>query len=102
MSDRMSLSPPTPPQLDFLPPDEHLLTTKEVAQWLRISVRSVENLVHDGELHPIKARRLNRFTIAEVKAFIARWNQKGLPRHVNGTPILPKSLVEDDDFFEEL
>ncbi len=88
--------------LEFLPSGERLLTPEEVCQWLRISQRTLDRYVADGEIRPIKIRRLNRYPVLEIEAFIARWNQKGLPRHVNGTPILPgpTNEVDDDSWME--
>ncbi len=65
-----------------------------MAEWLRVSPRTIETYVSEGQLRPIKVRRLNRFAVAEVTAFIVPWNQTGLPRHVNGTPILPSRPFE--------
>jgi excisionase family DNA binding protein len=51
-------------------PNEKLLTTEEVAEWLNVSVRTVEDWIFDGRLKPIKVGRLNRFPQSRVQAFI--------------------------------
>lgn len=45
-----------------------LLTVDDAAAFLRVSRRTVYQLIADGELRPIKVRRLNRFTQAMLLA----------------------------------
>lgn len=48
-----------------------LLTIKDVAAWLRISVRSVEQLVAMGYLVPIRVKgRIRRFSPSQVEAYL--------------------------------
>lgn len=51
-------------------PKEQLLTTEEVAEWLNVSVRTVEDWIFDGRLIPLKVGRLNRFPLSRVQEFI--------------------------------
>ena len=48
----MSVTPVTP-TLDFLPPDERLLTPGEVCQWLQVARRTLDGYV-SGQLRPVK------------------------------------------------
>jgi len=51
-------------------PDDRLLTTEEVAQWLNVSPRTIDDWVFDGRIKPVKVGRLNRFPLSRVQAFI--------------------------------
>lgn len=51
---------------------ERLLTTKEVAEILRISPRTVERLLKRGELKGIRFGRWWRIPPSEVKSFIQK------------------------------
>ena len=58
---------PTPPTL----PPEPLLTLKQVAMRLGVSVRTVETLVAEGKLVPLRVRpKLRRFDPAAVEAYL--------------------------------
>jgi excisionase family DNA binding protein len=50
---------------------ERLLTTREVAQMLRVSVRFVQLLASRGSLPAIRVGRLWRFRRTDVEAFLA-------------------------------
>ena len=48
-----------------------LLTVKDVAKMLVVSVRQVYRLVSDGQLpKPIKVGNLNRFNLADVEKYL--------------------------------
>jgi excisionase family DNA binding protein len=51
-----------------------LLTRKEVAELLRVSVRTVDRLTADGVLRPVRLRARGRVTFrsADVQALIGR------------------------------
>jgi len=49
---------------------ERLLTTREVAQMLRVSVRFVQLLASRGALPAIRVGRLWRFRPADVEAYV--------------------------------
>lgn len=45
---------------------ERLLTTEDVAVVLKVSVRTVERMLHDGEITPVRLRGLVRFRLEDV------------------------------------
>lgn len=47
-----------------------LLSTDEVALALKVSIRTVENLIAEGEFRPIFVRRQRRFTSESVHAYL--------------------------------
>jgi excisionase family DNA binding protein len=49
----------------------HLLTTREAAERLAVSDRTIANLVSRGRLRPVRIGRAVRFSPAEVERFIA-------------------------------
>ncbi len=59
-----------------------LLTTSDVALHLNCSIRTVANLVRDGELTPIRVRRSVRFHPDQLRNLILAQMQKHLPRHL--------------------
>ena len=66
LADRLSTIPTAPPPL---------LTSTEVADWLNVSERTVDNLVALGELVPVRVTpsgRGRRFERRGVEAFIRR------------------------------
>ena len=66
LADRLSALPSAPPPL---------LTSTEVADWLNVSERTVDNLVALGELIPVRVTpsgRGRRFERQGVEAFIRR------------------------------
>lgn len=66
LADRLSTLPSAPPPL---------LTSTEVADWLNVSERTVDNLVALGELIPVRVTpsgRGRRFERRGVEAFIRR------------------------------
>ena len=66
LADRLSALPSAPPPL---------LTSTEVADWLNVSERTVDNLVALGELIPVRVTpsgRGRRFERRGVEAFIRR------------------------------
>ena len=54
-----------------------LLTKKEVADRLRISIRSLDRLRSQGQLRTVQVRGAVRITDAEVERFIVRNTTKG-------------------------
>jgi excisionase family DNA binding protein len=67
-----------------------LLTYDDVALHLNCSIRTVANLVRDGELTPIRVRRSVRFHPDQLQNLILTQMQKHLPRH------LRQPLATDD------
>ncbi len=55
----------------------NLLTKKEAAERLRISVRSLDRLRSQGQLRTVQVRGAVRITDAEVERFIVRNTSKG-------------------------
>lgn len=51
---------------------EMLLTTGEVARYLRVSINTVHRLADSGDLPSSKVGRLRRFRPADVKAYVER------------------------------
>jgi excisionase family DNA binding protein len=47
-----------------------LLTVEQVAERLNVSVRTVESLIADGELVPLRIRGARRFTDQTIDAFL--------------------------------
>ena len=47
-----------------------LLTKKEVATYLNVSIRTIDTLISEGELIPIKIRTSNRFTPESIERYI--------------------------------
>lgn len=43
-----------------------LMTKQDVADYFQVSVRTVENMVRDGELNPVMVKSLPRFKRADV------------------------------------
>jgi hypothetical protein len=54
--------------------DERMMTSKEVADWLNISTRTVARL--DKELRPSKVRTRKRYKRSIVQAYIDRTEAK--------------------------
>lgn len=52
-----------------------LLDTRDAAKLLACSSGHVRNLVARGELQPIRVGKLLRFSVDDLKAFIARQRQ---------------------------
>jgi excisionase family DNA binding protein len=48
-----------------------LRTPAEVAQWLKVSQRTVRHLTKTRQLRPTYIGRLPRYTVADVEAYIA-------------------------------
>lgn len=46
---------------------ERMLSKKDLAALLAVSVRTVERLVHDGVLNPVRIRGAVRFVESEVR-----------------------------------
>ena len=53
-----------------LPNQRGLLTKEEVAQWLNVSTRTVNNLMSDGLLVPVRLRSVLRFSPDSVEDLI--------------------------------
>jgi excisionase family DNA binding protein len=51
-------------------PDRMLVTKHEVAQLLRVSVRTVERLVATGRLQQVQVERLARFRVGDLEAYV--------------------------------
>jgi excisionase family DNA binding protein len=55
---------------------ERLLTTEDVAVVLKVSVRTVERMLHDGEITPVRLRGLVRFRLEDVIAALRKEDRK--------------------------
>ena len=55
---------------------ERLLTTEDVAVVLKVSVRTVERMLHDGEITPVRLRGLVRFRLEDVMAALRNEDRK--------------------------
>lgn len=55
-----------------LEPTKQLMTKKDVATYLNVSIRTVDTLIAEGELIPIKIRTSSRFTYESVERYIHR------------------------------
>lgn len=55
---------------------ERLLTTEDVAVALKVSVRTVERMLHDGEITPVRLRGLVRFRLEDVMAALRNEDRK--------------------------
>ena len=55
---------------------ERLLTTEDVAVVLKVSVRTVERMLHDGEIKPVRLRGLVRFRLEDVMAALRNEDRK--------------------------
>ena len=56
---------------------ERLLTTEDVAVVLKVSVRTVERMLHDGEITPVRLRgSLVRFRLDDVMEALRNGNRK--------------------------
>ena len=55
---------------------ERLLTTEDVAVVLKVSVRTVERMLHDGEITPVRLRGLVRFRLEDVMAALQNDDRK--------------------------
>lgn len=49
---------------------EPLMTVRDVATYLNVSVRTVEALIAEGELVPLRIRSVRRFTREAVQAYV--------------------------------
>jgi len=74
-------------------PQEPLLVAKEAAARLRVSVKTLMRLVHDGKLACVNIgsgkRHSYRFTAGDIQAFIDKETMVEIPPYVP-TPQLPK------------
>lgn len=46
---------------------EELMTTKEVAKYLRISITTIHNMIKRGDLHPAKIGKDYRFKRSDIE-----------------------------------
>ena len=60
-----------------------LLTKREIARALRLSVRSVDRLVNAGEIHSMRLGRSVRFPASELNRLV--------DRHLEAGPTQPQS-----------
>ncbi len=58
------------------PSSGRLLTTEDVAVVLKVSVRTVERMLHDGEIAPIRLRGLVRFRLDDVMEALRNGDRK--------------------------
>jgi excisionase family DNA binding protein len=66
---------------------ERLLTTEDVAVALKVSVRTVERMVHDGEIKPLRLRGLVRFRLEDVVEALRNGGRKwGRKAALTGNP----------------
>lgn len=49
-----------------------LLTKKQVADWLSISLRTVDAMIASGELRPFHIRGVRRFATTDVLSYLER------------------------------
>jgi excisionase family DNA binding protein len=54
-----------------------LLTVQEVSQRLRVSRRTVERLIHQGRIRPLKVGRRTLVTSKELDAYVAHQVKEG-------------------------
>ncbi len=47
------------------------MNKRQVAEFLNVSVRTVDNLVASGELFPIRVRSARRFTRKSIERYVA-------------------------------
>ena len=52
------------------PEPSSLLTIKQVAQQLNVSVRTIENEIADGRLTPLRIRGVRRFTRQQIAQYV--------------------------------
>lgn len=50
--------------------EEGLMNKRQVADYLSVSVRTVDNLVAEGKLHPLYVRAAKRFTRQSVERYV--------------------------------
>lgn len=55
-------------------PEDRLWDIDEVANYLDVSKRTVETLINEGDLEPIRVRSLRRFDPSEVRGYCERMN----------------------------
>jgi excisionase family DNA binding protein len=68
------------------PPMGHLYTTDEVAKLLRISQRTVQVWIRDGQLTAVRYGRLLRVRQADLAAFGEVLNQRTAPLSADASP----------------
>ena len=54
-------------------PEEHLLTTEDVAAWLKLSRVTVWRKVREGEIPALKPGKNYRFRRQDIEAYLARY-----------------------------
>lgn len=76
-------TPPSPdadaPPIDSAAPPPGLMTTDDVATYLGVSPRTVQTIVAEGSLSPIKVRSQTRFDPRDVEAYVRRSTRGRLP-----------------------
>jgi excisionase family DNA binding protein len=55
---------------DILPNGNRLLTLPEVAQIIRVSIKTVRRMIDDGKLHSIKVRGARRVWLSDLMAYL--------------------------------
>ena len=65
--------------------DACVYTVREVAEMLKVSVKTVYNLVHDGELASIRVRgqiRITSYALDEYLRKVGEQNERRYPREL--------------------
>jgi acetyl-CoA synthetase len=57
--------------------DEQLYTPQEVADYLKVDVRTVYRWLRDGELHALRFRREYRISETDLRDFLERHRTRG-------------------------
>ncbi len=65
---------------------DHVLTVQEVADYLKVTTKTVYELVRQGELPSFRIGRAVRCRQSAVEAFIERRLEEASPRSEKGTP----------------
>lgn len=55
----------------FYTRQDGLMNKRQVADYLNVSVRTVDNLVAEGQLFPVRVRSAKRFTRKSVERYVA-------------------------------
>jgi excisionase family DNA binding protein len=60
--------------------DNPLLTKEETAHYLKVSLRTLDNLVKGGKITPTKVGKFSRFQKQEIQSFIDRSSNSPRPK----------------------
>jgi excisionase family DNA binding protein len=56
---------------------DSLLSVRQVAELLSVSMRTVWRMIADGQLHAIRIRGCTRLAVAEVMGYLEQSKQRG-------------------------